>query len=256
MNFKKLSVLFAAGAMILSMLACNLGKSPADTSAPGSPAAETSGNNSSGACANPYFPIIVGASWDYKITGPFPETYTESILSVDEKGFSEQSVFGKGAKREGKWSCANGDLTALDPTSGGSASVDVKSVSAEFQTQDVSGVTIPGKINPGDTWNQSVTLTGTETIGGQQIPATNKFTNACKAAALESVTVQAGTFDAVRVECQTDMEITFTLAGNPTTTPVKIISTIWYAKNIGMVKTTATGFGADTVTELTSYKIP
>ena len=252
---KRLSPLIAASFVVLSMLACNFGTS-SPVPASGTQSSSSTGNSSSGACRNSYFPIVVGATWDYKLTGPVNDSYTESILSADGSGFTEQSVFGTGATRQGKWNCANGSLTALDPTSGGSASVSTSNATGDFQTSDLSGVTIPASINPGDTWTQGVTLTGIETIHGQQYPTSNKFTNDCKAVGTESVTVQAGTFDALHVECQTNMLITITISGTSTQTPVNFNSTVWYVKNVGMVKTATSGSGINSTIELVSYKIP
>lgn len=68
-------------------------------------------------------------------------------------------------------------------------------------------------VNPGDTWTQSTTLEGIETINGVEIPAKNQFSNTCTAIGKESVTVEAGTFDAMHLDCKVDMTITITMNG-------------------------------------------
>ena len=98
--------------LVLSMLACNLGKiAPSDsptfdpnsevtesTPAPVNEAADPP--VSAGVCDNPYLPIIQGATWNYNLTGPSPDTYIHSILSLEADGFTEQDVFGSGVTRQ------------------------------------------------------------------------------------------------------------------------------------------------------------
>jgi hypothetical protein len=267
MNKNKISYLFAGGALVFSMLACNLGKTP-DPSEPvpptvaqgtteSAPAVATEAPASGGgACANPYLPIVTGATWNYKLTGNISDTMTRSIVSVEANGFTDQDVFGTGVSRQGKWKCENGSLTALDPSNGGSASVNTENVSVDFQTTELSGVTLPATVNAGDTWTQITTLEGIETINGTQIPAKNHFVNTCTAIGVESVTVEAGTFDTLKVECKTDMAITITMQDNPIQTNLTINATNWYAENIGLVKTVSSGEKFNSTIELTSYTIP
>jgi hypothetical protein len=211
----------------------------------------------SNACDNPYQPVVVGATWDYKLTGPLADTFTHTILSVESDGFTEQDTFASGVTRQGKWQCDNGNLIALNPSGGNSANVSTEGVSVDFETKDLSGVTLPASINPGDTWSQSLTLEGTQTISGTSYPASNKLTSDCTAIGVESVTVEAGAFDAMRVECQTDMNITIALdPNNPISSPLSLKNIYWYVEDIGMVKNTTSGSGIESTIELVSYNIP
>jgi len=210
-----------------------------------------------GACGNPYMPIVAGATWNYKLTGPVSDTFTHTILSVEDASFTEQDQFGTGVIRQGKWQCDNGNLIALNPSAGGSASISTEGISVDFQTKDLSGITVPAEINPGDTWAQSLTLEGTQTVNNLSFPASNQFSSTCKAIGVESVTVEAGTFDAMRVECENNMDITISLAENtPSNTVLTFTNIVWYAQNVGMVKTSTSGMGLDSTVELTSYNIP
>lgn len=268
MKTKNLSLLISAIALIAAMLACNVGAAPTQGATP-PPQAATSTSESAtalpeitpaaeatGACANPYLPVIAGATWNYKLTAAVPDTFTRSIVSSDETGFVDQDVFGRGVSRQGRWKCENGNLIALDPANGGSASVSSESVTVDFQTTELNGVTLPAKVNPGDTWTQNLTLEGTETINGVQMPARNQLTSTCTAIGTESVTVEAGTFDSIRMDCQTIMNISVTMQGNPVGTTLTIDAKNWYVENIGLVKSTTTGNGLDSTVELVSYHIP
>lgn len=267
MKRNKTSYWIAAGFLILSTLACNLGKSPdpaiplppGEATVESAPATEAPAEDSSAAtsaCDNPYQPIIAGASWNYKLTGLAPDTFVRSILSVNENEYTDQDVFGTGVTRQSQWKCDNGSLIALNPSGGGSSSVNTEGLSVDFQTTELSGVTLPANLNPGDTWNQTATLEGIQDIGGTQIPAKNNFSTTCTAIGIESVTVEAGTFDAMRFDCQTVMNISLSMQDNPIETTITINSINWHTENIGLVKTTTTGEGFDSTIELTSYNIP
>ena len=261
--------------LVLSIPACSPGSSPPPVTdatqsivSESSPTAEatelsvtealtTAPPESADACDNPYLPIVAGATWNYKLTGTVSDTFTHTILSVESDRFVEQDQFGTGVTRQGTWQCDNGDLTALNPTTGSSANVSTEGVSVDFETTAQSGVTLPATINPGDTWTQSLTLEGTQTISGISYEASNQFSNGCTAIGIESVTVEAGAFDAMRVECQTDMNISIALdPNNPVSTPLSAKNIYWYAEDIGMVKNTTTGTGIESTIELVSYNIP
>ena len=79
----------------------------------------------------------------------------------------------------------------------------------------------------------------------------------CKAADIETVSVPAGVFDAVRVGCQINATISVNMAGFEVPTEWASATTIWYARDIGMVKTEneLSGVGHSSI-ELTSYTIP
>jgi len=262
MKNKSSSLYLASIFLVASMLACNLGAPaprPDTDSQPTQDASSTEAPQAaatSNACDNPYMPIVVGATWNYTLTGSTPDTYVHSILSVSADGFTEQDVFGTGVTRQGNWKCENGNLIALSPESGGSASVETEGVSADFQTTSLEGITMPASINPGDNWSQSMKLEGTQTINGESIPASNEFTTACTAVGTESVTVPAGTFDAMHFDCQTTMLITITFNGSPIETNLDLASSNWYAPKVGLIKTITIGSGLETTVELTSYSIP
>ncbi len=262
MNIFKIPPRLALCGLILASLACNLSNPASPTESPSAstniqptdvPATEPPAQN---ACENPYAPVIAGATWDYNIQGTLPDTYTHTILSVDADGFVEQDAFASGVTRQAEWKCENGNLIALNPPGGTSGTVNTEGVQADFHTTALDGVTLPGVINPGDTWTQSITLEGTETINGIEIPASNQTTSDCTAIGIESVTVAAGTFDAMRVDCVIHMNITVTMSGIEIPTILDFTSTSWYARNVGLVKNASVGSAFNSTTDLVSYNIP
>lgn len=257
MQTNKIFSMFVMGILSLSMLGC-MPTPPVEATVvvESTPTTGAPTGNSSGACANPYLPVIMGASWNYKLTGAVSDTFTRTILSVEPNSFTDQDVFGTGVTRQSKWNCDNGNLTALNPASGVSSSVNTENVTIDFQTTEFSGITLPAAINPGDTWSQSATLEGIQTINGTEIPAKNQFTANCTAIGIETITVEAGTFDAIRFDCPITMAITITMNDNPIQTDLTFNSTNWHAQDIGLIKTTTSGGGFDSTIELVSYSIP
>jgi len=250
--------------LILASLACSLPGATSSGSVP-APAGETPAANNvpasgggSGACNNPLYPVVVGASWSYSFTGAAPGNFTRSITAVNADGFTDQDVFASGISRAGEWKCNAGSLIALKPDSGASnATAQSQNVSADFKTTSMDGVTLPGKVNPGDKWSQNFTMEGTVTVGGRGIAAKDQVAFSCTAAGTESVTVPAGTFNAVHMDCTSNITIIITMNGTDAPRTVSTTSTMWYAPGVGMVKSdnVINGSGNSTL-ELTAYHIP
>ena len=249
--------------ILLSLLACNLGQSissgnPSETGSSDSPAGNPAGDASagSGACANLLYPVKAGATWTYQFSDSTLGGFTRSINSVSAEGFKDQDVFTKGITRTGEWKCNAGALTALQPDSGPTASVQNASVQADFKTTSMDGVTLPAAVKAGDTWSQNFVLEGIETIHTLQIKARNATALSCTAGGTESVTVKAGTFNAVRADCKTDITITMTMNGSDVPTRISTTSTSWYAPAVGLVKTDSLLNNTHITMELTAYHIP
>ena len=128
--------------------------------------------------------------------------------------------------------------------------------SATFETTRAGWRYPPGKHYRRDTWTQSFTIEGTQTVGDRDVASKNHTEYNCTAGATKSVTVPAGTFDAVRVDCTTVTEITITMSGQDIPSSVNSTSTTWYAPGVGMVKTDASTDGSPNTIELTAYNIP
>jgi len=242
-------------AVLLVTLGCNL---PADA-APGAstaPASEAAPPIQD-ACSNPLYPVMIGAAWTYSMTGLSTGTFTHSITDVRADGFTDQDVFSAGVTRTGEWKCEGGALTALSPASGASAVVATEQFSTEFQTTDITGVTLPASVNAGDTWTQGFTVAGTQSISGQELDAKGDVSYTCAAGPTETVTVPAAAFDALRVDCDIDLKITVGVAGFGVPTNLASTTTMWYAPGVGLIKVESeiSGFGRSTF-ELMSYSFP
>jgi hypothetical protein len=251
--------------LLVAMLACGLpglanpGSGGETQPALAPPESGGSGSVNSGACDNALYPVIAGASWTYSFTGAAPGDFKRSIVATTADGFTDQDVFDSGVTRTGQWKCEAGALVALEPGGGTGATANVQGsdINANFQTTSMDGVTFPAVVNPGTSWTQDFTIAGTQSINGQEVASKNQTTYTCTAGGSESVTVPAGTFEAVRVDCQTSVQITITMNGADIPTNASFTSTAWHAPGVGMVKTDSVlSDGSTSTIELTAYTIP
>ena len=218
---------------------------------------ETGVADVAGSCANPYYPVREGSTWNYLSTSTVAEDYsfTDTITSVREDGYTLTTGF-DGLTRTQEWACKPEGLVALQL--GGGLSTAGSNLTVE--TQNASGVTYPTEINAGDTWQYKLDFTGTMDIAGQPGDATGSTQSDFTALGLESVTVPAGTFDAMKVQVITTFSADVTFQG--VTVPVTFTSTTmsWYTEGVGWVKSESSGdFAGQSFTEtveLQWYNIP
>jgi len=273
----KLVHLIGILAVLYSVTACSLpGSSSADeTVSVGETAVGESGSGDesvmvteeplpteeSGLCANAYYPVREGATWNYTITSDFAgdQNWTDTISSVRDDGFTLTSVYDE-LTRTQEWACKPEGLLALQMGGGPAGTLTMSAAQLTVETQNVTGVTYPAELSAGSQWSQSHEFMGTMDIAGQAAEAEGNEQADFTAIGVESVTVPAGTFDAMKVEVQTTININSTFQG--VTIPVTFTGTTtsWYAHGVGWVKSVSTGeFGGITsseTTELQSYSIP
>lgn len=229
---------------------------PAATEEP-SPTPENTPVAEASLCDNPYYPVREGSTWNYASTNTIADDYsfTDTITSILDDGFTLTTKF-KSLTRIQEWTCTPAGIVAVELGGGLTA----QSINLKIETQNASGVTYPKEINAGDTWQQALDFTGTMDIAGQEGEATGTTQSDFTAIGTESVTVPAGTFDAMKVGIETTININVNLSG--ITVPVTFTGTTtsWYVKDTGWVKSVSEGsFAGQSYTEtveLQSYNIP
>lgn len=209
-------------------------------------------------CYNEYYPVKSGASWNYALDSSLTGTdsFTRSILDVSNGSFTDQDDWAIGTTRTGTWSCDNGNLTAL--SLGGLATVSTSEQTFVATSQESSGVTYPSPLEFGTNWSQTLTISGDMVIAeGMSGTATVNASQNCTAVGEESVTVSAGTFDAMKLNCSTSITVTVDLDG-VSTEPMTIdsLSEVWLVRGVGMVKISDNNEMANSIIELTAYTIP
>lgn len=236
-------------------------EAPVET-APPSGIEPSSGGDTLANCANPYNPVVQGATWTYTTNSDMVETfsYIDTISGLSEDGYTLTSQFPE-LTRVQKWACAVEGLVALQFGGGPEGSLSTEGSSAQFETLQVSGVTLPANISPGDTWSQSFEIQGKHTLPGDQTAtSTGTVTYNFQAIEIESVSVPAGTFQAMKIQVDTNMAFTIALQGLEVPTTIAGTITQWYAPGVGWVKSveksSISGDSTTSTNELISYSIP
>lgn len=232
----------------------------------GSPAATPGGgpqtaDAGSGVCVNAYLPVIAGATWTFRwSTAAFTETLADSITAVQRDGFTLTSQF-PGLTRTRNWVCRSEGLVMLEYIGGAAGGTATGQSNGQYETTGVRGVTLPSALTPGDQWSQAFDIRGVRTLSdGQTSTTEGTVTYAFQAIGTESVTVPAGTFEAMRIQVDTTMDLTVSSATTSTPATFTLGGSDWYAPGVGWVMSASSGtmFGqpySQTI-ELTSYSIP
>lgn len=247
----KFTPLFSILLVALLLAAC--GAQPGSDSTGGGGGSQA--GNASGPCANPLYPVKVGDTWNYSITGLVSSSFTRTILEVTDTGFTDQDTFPGPVTRTGQWACDSGNLTSLTPSEGPSGQVQTTGTSTDVQTSDLTGMTLPASIQAGDTWNQHMIMTGNTVVSDVTAQSSTEMTMTCTADGNESVTATAGTFNAMKVTCQTTMAMTITLSGISVPTTLILTTDSWYAPGVGLVRSVTTGENLDSTIDLISYTL-
>jgi hypothetical protein len=227
---------------------------PATSEGGGTPAGE-------GVCTNPYYPVREGATWSYKSTGgPTGEyTFTDTIASVRADGFTLSSQFGE-LTRTQEWACKPEGLVALQLGGPSAATLSSENMQLNLEVKNVSGVTFPSEINVGDQWQHNLDLEGKMTVANQEGSATGNAQSSFNALGNESVTVPAGTFDGLKIQIDTTLNINVSVQGVSVPVTFSGSYTYWFVKDVGWVKASGAGSVSGTsfseTIALQSYNIP
>ncbi|HVP20317.1 MAG TPA: hypothetical protein VMS73_00495 [Anaerolineaceae bacterium] len=212
-----------------------------------------------GGCTNAYYPVLSGASWSYASTGGNrgDYTYTRTMPTVGDTGFTTSDQYSTGVNWIAKWTCQDGNLAALDagPTS---AIMTVSSYTLTSNSVTAKGYNIPASFDTGRTWIEDVTIDGTvqnsagKTVNSQITSALN-----CSASGANTITVPAGKFDTVMATCVKKVVVSALIQAKITPLATNQETIIYYyAKGVGYVKSVATGGSNNETIVLTGYKIP
>ena len=281
MQQKNISRMFSASLIILFIAACSpppVAPTPQQPPLTETQAAQASPTASStdllataegtsmplpdvGLCANTYYPIRPGATWTYKSTGgPAGEySFTDTITAVGQDSFTLTTQIG-GLTNIQDWNCTPEGLVAHQLGGAPAAMLNSQGIQLALNATNASGVVFPSQINGGDSWQHTLDVAGIVTVAGEEAEATGTAQMNFTAEGNESVTVPAGTFDALRIQVDTTLNVSASYEG--ITLPVTFTGahTYWFAPGVGWVKSTGTGnflaASFSETTELQSYNIP
>lgn len=214
-----------------------------------------------GLCANRYYPIYEGATWKYKSTGARSGDYefAETITEVHEDGFTVTTQIGD-EPRVHKWTCTREGLVTQQLSNSASAAMSSQCIGLDIEMKSISGVTFPQQMREGMEWTQDLEFIGKVDVTDTSATAGGRAHTDFVARGIESVTVPAGTFDAMKVDTVTTIDTSVVVQGFEVPSTFKSTSTFWYVKDVGWIKTINEGeVGGQTFTEvieLQSSSIP
>lgn len=245
--------------LVVSLAACGQGAAP--TSIPATEAPEGAvipTAQATNPCLNEYFPVKENATFNYSSTGgpTGPYSFTRVIKAVQENTFSLNTKF-KDQDYIQKWLCKSDGLAPNEMGATDATSILAFDKFTNLTTANVTGFILPRTITPGAEWSYALDIQGTDKV--QNGAMTGNVSIIYIAGNKESVTVPAGTFEAIAIEVNTTID--FKVA---TGTKVKFsadsIYTIWYAPGVGWIKASGHGkLGGQEYVEtivLESYSIP
>lgn len=214
-----------------------------------------------GLCANTYYPIRQGATWTYRSTGgPAGEySFTDTITAVGQDSFTLTTQIG-GLTNLQDWNCTPEGLLAHQLGGAPAAMLNSQGIQLRLNATNASGVVFPSQINPGDTWQHTLDVAGNVTVTNEEAEATGTAQMNFSALGNESVTVPAGTFDALKIQVDTTLNVDASYEGITLPVAFRGAHTYWFAPGVGWVKSTGTGnflaASFSETTELQSYNIP
>ena len=218
--------------------------------------------NTGGVCDNLLYPVRQGASWAYINSGGPNGTfaYSDMISSVREDGFTLTSQIAN-LTRTQEWVCEAEGLKALELGGGTTASITAQGLTAEFTTLDVTGISLPKDLFSGMQWQYGLTIQGTIPMPtGEQVQSNGTYMVTSQEMGKETVTVPAGTFDAVKIQTTSTVEILVPFGNEQVPMKYSGTSVTWYAFGVGYIKSIenwdlgSTPYTA--TTELQTYVIP
>lgn len=257
-------ILLMIGTMLTT--ACNSGKNPQQ---PVLPEMVTPSNMTEGSvtppegslCSNPLLPVKQGATWMYYSTGgPNGDfAYSDTISNVKQDGFLLVSQIASHTLTQ-QWTCAPEGLRAMQLGGGTTASISMQNMIADFKTLEVNGVSLPNEVTPGLQWQYNLKIDGSLDMPGEQTQSPGTFSLTMLETGKETITVPAGTFEAVKLQATFNAQINADFQGSPVPYTIDGSSILWYAPNIGYIKSIEniefSGTTFVSTTELQTYNIP
>lgn len=212
-------------------------------------------------CNNALLPIKMGASWTYFSSGgPNGDfTYTDTITEFQSNDFTLTSTFPNLTLIQ-KWICTPEGLVAQQLGGGTIGSVSMQNMIADFATREVRGVNLPRELTAGQQWEYNLSMVGSVAMPGEQSQSPGTFTLTMNNLGSESVSVAAGTFDAVKIQAVFNAQINIDFQGSAVPYAINGSSILWYAPNVGYIKSIEnidfSGTPFTSTTELQTYTIP
>ena len=193
---------------------------------------------------NPWYPTVAGATWTYSMAG---DTFTQSIVEVSADSMTVRMEMPGQEPFEVSYGCGPDGILSAGFFDGIMEGV-------EFEMVSMEGTTFPNDLTAGTQWDSEIVMSMEMVVEGMSVDSLTTVTTDSSAVGLESVTVPAGTFDAMRINQASDITMEMVMMGMSVPLPaVSSASDTWLAEGVGMVLIVDQD---GTRTELISYSVP
>ncbi len=253
---------FAALSLLFTFAAACSPVAPTATPVPPTPT-PTVTPNPAGLCANTLIPVKEGATWTYNnnVGTSNLEQFTATITEVRPDGFTVAVSSAGNPTLKQDWVCKPEGLVASGIGSGpGFMGINVAGIDADLSTSNPTGVILPGNVQQGTQWPFGMDIAGNISQGNLRADLKGNIASSMQAVGTESVTVPAGTFNAIKVQGSPSLSVNATYQGITLPFSSAVNATFWFAPGVGWIKSTVSGqllgTGFNATTELQSYNIP
>jgi hypothetical protein len=204
------------------------------------------------ACDHPYFPLRTGSSWTYSTPQGNMTWSVGSAGGSNDSAEATMEIAMPEVSMTVHWSCSSAGIVSYD--FGNLSAAGLGNI-VNMDVVDSSGAFLPAAdlLAPGYSWPSNYTVVMHVSQEGFAVDWTMVVSETWTATGIESVTVPAGTFEALRVDGNESVSMT----GMGQDVNVTVNMTYWYAKGVGVVRyTSTTSEGSSSGGELTSYTVP
>jgi hypothetical protein len=204
------------------------------------------------ACDHPYFPLRTGSSWTYSTPQGNMTWSVGSAGGTNDSAEATMEIAMPEVTMTVHWSCSSAGIVSYDF---GTLSAAGMGNVVNMEVVDSSGAFLPAAdlLAPGYSWPNNYSVVMHVSQEGFAVDWTTAVSETLTATGIESVTVPAGTFEALRVDG--NESVSMTGVGQDVNATVSM--TYWYAKGVGVVRyTSSTSEGSSSGGELTSYTVP
>lgn len=211
---------------------------PTEVPTPNSPApqnSQSSGASLADLCGNPYYPVVEGSLYYYRISSGEEVVRTFETDEISRKFTITVSGAGTESKIEGQ--CTSEGIVIME-SPGSTTTLSEEGSTSTVMTLSSSGVSLPNDLAAGSQWSQTIRVT---TEGSESLIQMDY-----RAVGFEEVTVPAGTFTALKIEQD----------GYVTVFDQKVAMeglVGWYVKDVGLVKFEVPGGAGGS--ELVKYEL-
>jgi hypothetical protein len=203
------------------------------------------------ACDHPYFPLRTGSSWTYSTPQGNMTWSVGSAGGTNDSAEATMEISMPEVSMTVHWNCSSAGIVSYDF---GSLNAPGYGNVVNMEVVDSSGAFVPAAdlLMPGYSWPDNYNVVMHFSQEGVALDWTTTVSQTWTAVGIESVTVPAGTFEALRVDGDESAHMT----GFGQDVSVTVSATYWYAKGVGVVRYTTTSEGSSSGGDLTSYTVP